>query len=173
MQLKVKDFAAQMGVSESIIYRHVRQNQEELGDWVIKKPKATWLTDEAQDFIRNLMIQTPPVAVTDVQTAAELAEARKEIERLHKELEAALKEAKELQGVRGLLAAAETERKLLAESRDDFKQQAIDARQDAKEARLEADEQKRIATTAILKNQAIMNRGLLDRIRNREVEGFD
>lgn len=92
MQLKVKDFAAQQGVSESIIYRHIRQHREELGEGVIKKPKATWLTDEAQDYLRGLMVQPPPPVIGDTQTAQELAEAEAEIKRLSRELELALKQ---------------------------------------------------------------------------------
>lgn len=61
MDMKVKDFAAQLGVSDSIIYRHIRNHREELENWVLKKAKATWLTDEAQEFIRNLMVQQPIV----------------------------------------------------------------------------------------------------------------
>lgn len=61
MELKVKDFAAQQGVSDSIIYRHIRNHREQLGDSVVKKSKATWLTDEAQDYLRNLMVQQPIV----------------------------------------------------------------------------------------------------------------
>ena len=61
MDMKVKEFAAQMGASDSIIYRHIRNHREELGGWIVKKAKATWLTDEAQEFIRGLMIQQPIV----------------------------------------------------------------------------------------------------------------
>lgn len=92
MHLKVKDFASQQGVSESIIYRHIRQHREELGEGVIKKPKATWLTDEAQDYLRGLMVQPPPPVIGDSQMAHELAEAEAEIKRLSRELELALKQ---------------------------------------------------------------------------------
>lgn len=169
MDLKVKDFAAQQGVSESIIYRHIRQNQEQLGDSVIRKPKATWLTDEAQEFLRGLMVQSPPPAVIDTQSLDELLESRAEIDRLRKKLEAAqdafaeiLVENKELQIDRARLEAAETQRKLLEESRDDYKTQAAEARREAREVRREADklhlglEKEKSARAAAQKRERIL-----------------
>lgn len=86
MQLKVKDFAAQQGVSESIVYRHIRQNREALGDRIVKAAKATWITDEGQDYLRNLMIQNP-IVIGDSKMAEDLAEAKEQIEQLRREKE--------------------------------------------------------------------------------------
>lgn len=61
MQLLVKDFAKELGCSDSIVYRHIRNHREELGDRIIKKAKQTWITEEGQEFIRSLMIQQPIV----------------------------------------------------------------------------------------------------------------
>ena len=183
MQLKVKDFAKQQGVSESIIYRHIRQNRESLGDRVIKKAKATWITEEGQDYLRNLMIQPPPPVVGDAQTAEDLAQAEQEIERLRKKLEAtqdalnkALNENGLLQGAQARLEAAEARQKLLEESRDDYKAQATQSRQEAQQARHEADQAQLLANNLqsqldrqLTRENALMNRGLFARILNKDV----
>lgn len=75
MRVKVKDFASSKGVSASIVYRHIREHREELGDSVIKEPKATWLTDEAQSYISALMVSSP-IIVSDAEHLRELEELR-------------------------------------------------------------------------------------------------
>ena len=149
MQLKVKDFAAQQGVSESIIYRHIRQHREELGEGVIKKPKATWLTDEAQDYLRGLMVQPPPPVIGDAQTAQELAEAEAENKRLRKDLEIALKQISELaqwkaENAVAIAGAAQTQL-LLDTTRAELDQAKLDlAAQDAQMQEARANAQRAI-----------------------------
>lgn len=77
--ITVKDFAKQQGCGESIVYRHIRQHREELGDMVQKLNRKTWLTDEGQEFIRGLMIQQPLVVS---ETSDEIARLKEENERL-------------------------------------------------------------------------------------------
>lgn len=89
MMLRVKDFAAQQGVSESIVYRHIRQHREELGENVIKKAKATWLTDEGQDFIRNRMVQQPLVLQNNPPELEELRDQVRDLKTENKEQAAA------------------------------------------------------------------------------------
>lgn len=55
--ISVKEFAFENKVSESIVYRHIRNHKEELGDRVQKAHGRTWLTDEGVNFIKNLMTQ--------------------------------------------------------------------------------------------------------------------
>ena len=163
MHLKVKDFASQQGVSESIIYRHIRQHREELGEGVIKKPKATWLTDEAQDYLRSLMVQPPPPVIGDSQMAQELAEAEAENKRLSRELELALKQRNALsewkaENAVAIASAAQTQL-LLDSARAELDQAKLDiaaqetqmqeirenarrAIQDAQEAQRRADEER-------------------------------
>ncbi len=113
MDLKIKDFAAAQGVSESIIYRHIRQHKEALGDRVIKRGNATWLTEEGQEYIRGLMIQQP-IVVGDAETQREVERLREEVLRLHEKLEstqdalrASLQAQIDLQGTQALLEASE------------------------------------------------------------------
>ena len=113
MDLKIKDFAAAQGVSESIIYRHIRQHKEALGDRVIKRGNATWLTEEGQEYIRGLMIQQP-IVVGDADTHRRVEDLQAEILRLHEKLESAqdalrasLQAQIDLQGAQALLEASE------------------------------------------------------------------
>lgn len=113
MDLKIKDFATSQGVSESIIYRHIRQHKEALGDRVVKRGNATWLTDEGQEYIRGLMVQQP-IVVGDGETQRELEKLKEEVLRLHEKLEstqdalrASLQAQIELQGTQALLEASE------------------------------------------------------------------
>lgn len=131
MDMKVKDFAASMGVTESIVYRHIRNHREELGDGVIKKPKATWLTDAAQELLRGLMVQPPAPVIGDAQTAQELAQAQAEINRLHGALEAALSESFALAKWKAeksqAIAAAEQNQLLLDATKAELDQMKVDA----------------------------------------------
>lgn len=113
MDLKIKDFAAAQGVSESIIYRHIRQHKEALGDRVIKRGNATWLTEEGQEYIRGLMIQQP-IVVGDTEVYRKVDALQAEVLRLHEKLEStqdalvAAKQAQiDLQGTQALLEASE------------------------------------------------------------------
>lgn len=74
MLLRVKDFASERGVSESIIYRHIRNHREELGENVYKKGKSTYITEEGQAFIRSLMFDQPVNDVIDTTLVCKIAE---------------------------------------------------------------------------------------------------
>lgn len=81
MRVKVKDFAQSKGVSASIVYRHIREHREELGDSVVKEPKATWLTDEAQNYLSSLMVSSPIILSTS-EHLRELEELREKCDSL-------------------------------------------------------------------------------------------
>lgn len=55
--ISIKDFAIKNKVSESIVYRHIRNHKDDLGDRVQKAHGRTWLTPEGESFIKNLMTQ--------------------------------------------------------------------------------------------------------------------
>ena len=74
MLLRVKDFASERGVSESIIYRHIRNHREELGENVYKEGKSTYITEEGQAFIRSLMFDQPVNDVIDTTLVCKIAE---------------------------------------------------------------------------------------------------
>ena len=57
--ITIKDFAAQQSCGESIVYRHIRNHKEDLGDRVQKIHGKTWLTAEGAEYIRSLMTQQP------------------------------------------------------------------------------------------------------------------
>lgn len=127
MLLRVKDFATERGVSESIIYRHIRNHREELGDMVIKKAKATYLTEEGQEYIKSLMMEQPLV-VGDPETQAELADLKERYNQKEREWLAVVGELKMIQTQ---LTSAEETRRLIEEARDEYK-----ARADLKEQEL-------------------------------------
>lgn len=74
MLLNVKNFASERGVSESIIYRHIRNHRDELGENVFKKGKSTYITEEGQAFIRSLMFDQPVNDVIDTTLVRKIAE---------------------------------------------------------------------------------------------------
>lgn len=59
MKRTVKEFAEKMGCGESIIYRHIRNHKEELEGSVSKEGNKTYLSDEAQAFLEELMYKKP------------------------------------------------------------------------------------------------------------------
>lgn len=84
--ITVKDFAAQYGCSETIVYRHIRNHKDALGDRVQKQHGKTWLTDEGAEYIRGLMSHAAPAVYDEDPRVAKL-EAEKED--LRRQLDAA------------------------------------------------------------------------------------
>lgn len=133
MDVKVKDFAVMQGVSESIIYRHIRNNRELLGENVVKKAKATWITDEGQEILRKFMVETPIVLkdqkdmekvrsleAENKELLLQLVEQGKTIQALQEERYQLAAKAERL----ALMEASERERK---QELDEFKQEATEA----------------------------------------------
>ena len=86
--ITIKDFAAQQGCSETIVYRHIRNHKEALGDRVQKAHGKTWITDEGAEYIRSLMTQAPIVV-------SETSDILKSLEEENKTLLKALNVAKD------------------------------------------------------------------------------
>jgi DNA repair exonuclease SbcCD ATPase subunit len=122
MDLKIKDFASMQGVSESIIYRHIRQHKDALGDRVIKRGNATWLTEEGQEYIRGLMTQQP-IVVSDGDFQRQLDDLREENRNLLMALNLAKDTIIELKDGQARLEAAEKEKALLEETVQDAKKE--------------------------------------------------
>lgn len=60
--IKLQDFAKECGVTDRTIQKHLKNHEEELkGHYQRRGKNGTWLDEEAQAFIRNLMIQQPTV----------------------------------------------------------------------------------------------------------------
>lgn len=68
--ISIKDFAKGQGCSETIVYRHIRNNKKELGSNVQKLHGKTWLTDEGAELIRSWMKQQP-IVISDTNEATE------------------------------------------------------------------------------------------------------
>lgn len=86
MLMLVKDFAAQQGVSAAVIYKHLKTHQSDLEGLVVKKPKQTLLTDEAQEYLRGIMVDRTVLSVTDVAQARRITELEAENKELLKQL---------------------------------------------------------------------------------------
>lgn len=154
MQLLVKDFAKELGCSESIIYRHIRNHKEELGDRIVKKAKQTWITEEGQDFIRGLMIQQP-IVVSDTyfhrdleQLEAENSMLKDKLIAMHEAMGAA--QLKIDAGTRAQMAldAAESEKKALTDSLEAAKADLDTSRGQADKMALEAAQERERAEKA-------------------------
>lgn len=113
MDVKIKEFAALQGVSESIVYRHIRQHREELGENIIKKAKATWITDAGQAFLRTLMLEAP-MAISESADRMEIARLQREVNELKDKLIAKHEEKDVLQAQ--LWALSEAKRQLESHS---------------------------------------------------------
>lgn len=172
MQLKVKDFASEMGVSESIVYRHIRQHREDLGDRVIKKAKATWITDEGQQYLRNLMIQhEPSVVLRDHPDWTELNEKIKTLEAsAQKQAEAHAAVVKMLAEEReraDQLAVQAAKVQLLEAAAADREKSLAEAQEKAAKALAEADVIRKALEEEQAKVAAMKGRNLIERIMRK------
>lgn len=94
--IKVQDFAAQKGVTDKAIYKHLNKNKEALAGHFEKRGKnGTWLDDFACNFISDLMIKAP-IVLSDGQDRDEIERLRKKIEELQDELAGSNKKGREL-----------------------------------------------------------------------------
>lgn len=173
MDLKVKDFASQHGVSESIIYRHIRQHKEALGDRVVRRGNATWLTDEGQDYIRGLMTQQP-VVVGDTAQIYEVEELRRTVSTLQdkligaqERLLAAQEAINEGNAIRMALAAAETERDNLSKDVEKARLEAAEARQSEQEASKRIQELQSALEASEARERALKDRSWWQRLTRK------
>jgi len=174
MQLLVKDFAKELGCSDSIVYRHIRNHREELGDRIIKKAKQTWITEEGQEFIRGLMIQQP-IVISEAGFAQSLEQLEREnsvlkdkLIAMHETLQAAQLQIDEGRRAQLALEASEDEKKTLTASRDEYKAQAEQTAQEAAQERLRADKAEEEAR--LLREQLDRPLTLMERLRGRRKE---
>ena len=121
--ITVKDFAAQNGCSETIVYRHIRNHKEALGDRVQKAHGKTWLTDDGADYIRGLMTHAAP-AVSDADPRVAKLEA--DNEDLRRQLDAANAAFQKFASETAALLTKASEQILLAE-KSEANQQRADA----------------------------------------------
>lgn len=174
MQLLVKDFAKELGCSDSIVYRHIRNHREELGDRIIKKAKQTWITEEGQEFIRGLMVQQP-IVVSEAGFAQNLEQLEREnsvlkdkLIAMHETLQAAQLQIEEGRRAQLALEASEGEKKMLTASRDEYKARAEQTAQEAAQERLRADKAEEEAR--LLREQLDRPLTFRERLRGRRKE---
>lgn len=63
--ITIRDFADEMGCSVANIYKHIKNNQKELDDHIIKRGSKQFLDEEAQAFLKTLI--TPKSLVVEDQ----------------------------------------------------------------------------------------------------------
>ena len=188
MLMKLQDFAVECGVTDRTIQKHLKNHEEALaGHFERRGPNGTWLDNYAQEYIKDLMIRPVPTVVSDarlVQENKELQEANSQQEAIIAEkdllINKLLEEVARLNATVGRLEGSEAAHKLLVEN---IKEEVEKANQQVDKAhwRLEKshmETRKAMHTIGELKEQlarqeareeAIMNRGLLARILNKEV----
>lgn len=137
MELKVKDFAAQQGVTDSIVYRHIRNHREDLGNDVFKRGRSTWLTDKGQEFIKDLMIKQPYV-LSDTGINLKLYELQEENISLLKQLSEERLKVQELMKLTQQYSLLEEKAKLLeaASSKKDEKIEQLHANNTAQTVKI-------------------------------------
>lgn len=181
MKMKLQDFATECGVTDRAIQKHIQKHEEALqGHFERRGPNGTWLDDFAQEYIRNLMVRPAPTVISDARLVQENRELQETvasqaaiIEDKDRLISRLLEENARLHASVGRLEGSEATHKLLTES---AQAQAERAHQEAKEAREK--HEKEVARANALevalarqeaREEALMNRGLWDRIRNTEV----
>jgi len=181
MKIKLQDFARECGVTDRAIQKHIQKHEEALrGHFERRGPNGTWLDEYAQDYIRSLMVQPSTPVVADamlVRENRELVEANKILEardQVHQETIAGLMaKVAELSETVGQLKAADGAQKLLTDSLRSDLDLARQEGKDAREARQKAEERAKDLEVSLAKQQAreaaLMNRSLLQRIRNTEI----
>ena len=181
MMIKLQDFAKECGVTDRAIQKHIQKHEEALeGHFERRGVNGTWLDDYAQEYIRSLMVQSPPAVVTDSRLARENEDLQKQltqkdarIEAQQELIERLLAENGRLQSTVGRLEGSEAAHKLLT---DNAQAQAAGALQEAKEARERCNAETARANALEVelvqqraREDALMRRGLWDRIRNTEI----
>lgn len=171
MQLLVKDFAKELGCSDSIVYRHIRNHREELGDRIIKKAKQTWITEEGQEFIRGLMIQQP-IVISEAGFAQSLEQLEREnsvlkdkLITMHETLQAAQLQIEEGRRAQLALEASRVEKEALQTARDEYQAKAEQTALEAAQERQRAEEAE--AEAQRLREELDRPLSFLERLRGR------
>lgn len=167
MLLKVKDFATERCVSESIIYRHIRNHREELGENVFKKGKSTYITEEGQAFIRSLMFDQPAGDVIDStltqkieKLEAELKEKQNyitamEAGNIHKQNLINQLEQVKIPELKKEVKNLGDQLKLIEENKQKAIEDAVKAAEDALREKLSDEHQKEIENMTVAHEQAM------------------
>lgn len=159
MLMLVKDFAAQQGVSAAVIYKHLKTHQSDLEGLVVKKPKQTLLTDEAQEYLRGIMVDRTVLSVTDVAQARRITELEVE----NKDL------LKQLADARGSLAttlAELGEQKVLAATAQAVERERDTARAQVTQLSQQLDTERAELNEALQEISRLKGRSLIQRILN-------
>ena len=192
--IRVRDFAKEVGCSTQNIYKHIRNYKEELGGHLVQNHHATFLDEEAQDFIRGVMypkeldIQASGVLVElnelraeHMRLGAAHAELATKLARTEGERDRALLEAGQYQKALAASQEAEEARATeLQQAHEDYRQasEALEKMRDEAHMRLQEaeaaqarEDELRVQLDAEkAKNAALVNRGLFARIFNKGVD---
>lgn len=181
MKVKLQDFAREKGVTDRAIQKHIQNHAEELaGHFERKGPNGTWLDDYAQEFISGLMYETPTV-IMDTELVRKHQELQDQYQLVSGQLVQAQDRLAAMAGLEVRLAASEAQTSLLSKEVADYKNQASEARQEAREDRRKLDtahvtiteltkklaEETAARKAAEADNVALKGRGLLARIFRR------
>lgn len=182
MMIKLQDFARECGVTDRAIQKHIQKHEEALqGHFERRGVNGTWLDDFAQEFIRNLMVQSPPAVVSDSRLMLENEDLQKQltqrdakIEALQELLDKAMAENSRLSSTVGRLEGSDAAHKLLEDNlrkeADTRHLEATEARRKREEAETRANALEVTLARQKARERALMARGLFARLVNKEVE---
>lgn len=174
MKLKLQDFAREKGVTDRAIQKHIQNHLPELLDHIERRgPKGTWLDEYAQEFISNLMYETP-TAILDTELVRKYSELEDKYRGALEELSSARGLLSEIEDIRARLAASEAAQELLKDDRDFHRAAAEKAQErvvevvtEREKAIADAERVKMELDHANSKIDDLLNRNWLERLTRR------
>lgn len=149
--IKLQDFARECGVTDRMIQKHLKNHEQELaGHYQRRGKNGTWLDEEAQEFIRGLMIQQP-VVVGDASQLREMEQIRERIRLLEDRIErkdVLIDQLQQREAAKDKLLEEASEKQLLLQQKE-----------------FEAETQRQRADAAEAQVKSMKEAGLLERIR--------
>ena len=149
--IKLQDLAKECGVTDRTIQKHLKNHEAELtGHYQRRGKNGTWLDDEAQEFIRALMIKQP-IVVGDLAQLREIQQLQERIRLLEERIER-----------KDVLIDQLQQREA---SKDKLLEDAVAKQFLLQQKELEVDNQRQRADAAEAQVKEMKEAGLIERIR--------
>lgn len=130
--ITIRDYASDVGVSYEAVRQQIKRYSKELKGHIHQDGRTQFLDDAAVSFLNEKRAKNP-VVVYDKGRDQRLQELEEENKDLWKALNEAKDKVIELVGAQAQLEIAQKTQLLLEESRDEYKEQAKKAAQEASE----------------------------------------
>lgn len=173
MQITLRDFAKENGVSYEAVRQQVNRYAAELEGHIHKQGRTQYLDDVAVSFLNSKRAQNPMI-VYDKDRDEELQELRGKVNALQEKVIAAQELALasqgalvEAQAARMALAAAEDQRDQMAAAAEKAHQEAAEARLREETALSKAEELRRALEAAEARGKALKERSWWERLTRK------